>query len=212
MEEARHKNPLKRAFWIAGFFVCLVILWMLKLGVDIYFAHEDYSRIEKRSADISAQCAAATNNQIEIIKADYKIDSLNRLSTNRFFWAPVLSALERSTVDGIQVTRVAGMQTFTQQDSRNADPGSTTGETPGCTIEKISLKVQAVDTSPDEHATSKYKVSLNNCDYFSNTLKHGDDFVLGDILRLPVTTASDPSRQFVRFVLIAHFPEVRHGQ
>jgi hypothetical protein len=211
LEEARHKNPLKRAIWIAGFFVFLVLLWMLKLGGDIYFAHEDYSRIRERSADISAQYADATNNQVEIIKADYKINSLNQLSTNRFFWAPVLSALERSTVNDIRVTRVSGTQTYTQ-DSRAVPPGSGKADTPGCIVEKISLNIQAVDTSPNERATSKYKDSLNNCDYFSNILKQRDDFVLGDVLRLPATTAPDQPRQPVTFVLIAHFPEVRHVQ
>jgi len=211
-EKSRHKDPVKRAIWIASFCVSVVLIWMLKFGLDIYFSQSEFNAIEKRTGEIHAHYEAATNTLLKIAQVDQKLGALDRLTTNRFFWAPVLSALEKSTVDGIRVTRFSGAQTYTEQTPGATASGSSKTDTPGAVVEKVSLKIQAVDTSPNERASNKYKESLNNCDFFSSAFKRRDGFVLGDILRRPGTNASDPSSHFVTFVLVAHFPEARHGE
>jgi hypothetical protein len=211
-EELRLKNPVKRAVWIAGFFVSVVLIWMIKVGLDIHFTQSDYTNTEKRIAEIEAQYAKATNDLINITQKNLKIASLDRLATNRFLWAPLLGALEGTMVDHIQVIRLAGNQTYTQEAARTIGHGSSKKEIPGGILERISLNIEARDTSTDDQAWNNYKDRLDRCDYFVKTLKSPNGFVLGGILRIPVTDPSDPSGKFSTFSLDAHFPEARHSE
>ncbi|MGA2176176.1 MAG: hypothetical protein ABSH38_14465 [Verrucomicrobiota bacterium] len=211
-EELRRKDPVKRAIWIAGFFVCVVLLWMLKLQLDIYFTQNDFTSIDKRATEINAKYAAVTNNLIRTAQVDQKLAALDRLTTNRFLWAPLLNAFQKSMVEGIQITRLSGDQRYTKEDPRTIGSGSSRMTIPGGVVEKISLHIEARDMNPNEQGYTKYKENLGSCDYFLKRLKRRDGFVLDGTLSPPSADPSDPSRQFVTFALVSHFPEVRRGE
>jgi hypothetical protein len=211
-EEWRLRNPVKRAAWIAGFFVCVVLIWMLKLGLDIYFSQWSYTRIVKRSAEIAAQYVEATNNLIKIAEMDRKVAALDRLTTNRFLWAPLLNAMQQPMVDGIQLIRLSGAQKYAKENARTIGSGASKGVIAGGVLERTSLYIVAQDKSPNEQNYLKYKESLSSCDYFVKNLKSSKGFVLEGLLKPPDLNKSDPLSQFTTFVLIANFPEVRHGE
>jgi hypothetical protein len=210
-EEMRRKDPVKRAIWIAGFCVCVVLLWMLKLQLDIHFSESECSSFEKRFSDINAKYAAVTNNQIKTVQVDQKLAALDKLTTNRFLWAPLLNALQKTLVDNVQVIRLSSEQRYSKEDSRTIGSGATKIVFPGAVVEKISLTIDARDLNPAEQGYTKYKESLGNCDYFVKNLKRRDGFVL-DTLSPPSADPTDPTRQFVTFTLTSHFPEIRHGE
>src|ERR1700733_13456923 len=89
-EELRRKNPVKLAIWVSSFFVALVALFILKLQLDIGFSKKEYNSVEQQWKDNTAKYAAVTNNMAKIAEIDKKLGALDRLSTNRFFWAPRL--------------------------------------------------------------------------------------------------------------------------
>ena len=115
-------------------------------------------------------------------------------------------------VDDIRVIRVTGQQTCTKEDSGAGAGGSSKAAIPGAIVERISLTIEATDTSSNEQACHKYKESLNSCDYFLKNLKRRDGFVLGDILRPPAAGGPEASGQSSTFVLVSHFPEVRRRE
>jgi hypothetical protein len=211
-EESRRKDPVKRAIWIGSFCVCVVLLWMLKLQLDIHFSQAEYSSVEKRYAEINAKYAAVTNNQARTAQIDLKLNALDRLSTNRFLWAPLLNALQKTMAPDIQVTRLSGDQTITKEDPQVIGSGSSKKTLPGGMVERIALHIDARDTNPNEQGYNKYKETLSTCDYFGKRLKPHEGFVLDGTLSTPAADPTDPSRQFVTFSLVAHFPEVRHGE
>ena len=211
-EELRRKNPVKRAIWIGSFCVALTLIWILKLQLDISFSKKAYHEIEQSWKDDSSKYAAVTNNEIKIRVADEKLAALDRLATNRFFWAPVLNALQQTMINGIQVIRVTGSQKYTKEAPRTLGSGASKTTIPGSMDEDITLSIDAKDFNPDAQNYNKFKETLCNYDFFVKELRRRDGFILDGTLSAPTADPSDPSRQFVVFKLTSHFPEARRGE
>jgi hypothetical protein len=208
-EELRRKDPVKRGIWLAGFAISLVLLWILKLQCDIWFDQKDLSRINASWAEKKANYAAVTNNVFKMAEIDRKLAALDNLSTNRFLWAPVLNALQKSVVNDIQVTHLKGEQKYLKENSQDIGSGPTKKTIPGGEVEKISLFVDAKDCNASQQNYTKFKEALCNSDFFVKNLGRRDGFVLQGTLSLPAADPSDPSRSYITFALESHFPEVR---
>jgi hypothetical protein len=205
-EELRRKNPVKLAIWVSSFFVALVALFILKLQLDIGFSKKEYNSVEQQWKDNTAKYAAVTNNMAKIAEIDKKLGALDRLSTNRFFWAPVLNALQQTMIPDIQVVKLTGEQKYTKEDPKTIGTGATKKTIPGSVIERTALYVDAKDFNPGAQNYDKFKEALNNFDFFVSNLQRG--FILDGTLGAPTADPSDLSKQFVVFKLAAHFKDV----
>jgi hypothetical protein len=205
-EELRRKNPVKLAIWVGSFLVALVALYVLKLQLDIRFSKNAYSLVEQQWKDKTAKYAAVTNNMAKIADIDRKLAALERLSTNRFFWAPVLNALQQTVINDIQVIKVSGEQKYMKEEPRTIGSGDNKKIFPGSMVEKTTLYIDAKDYNPNAQNYDKFKETLCNFDYFVKNLQHG--FILDGTLSPPSPDPSDPSRQFVVFKLVAHLKDV----
>jgi hypothetical protein len=206
-EELRRKNPVKRAIWIGSFCVALILLWILKLQVDIEFSKSKYNSLNQSWTNNIAKYAAVTNNEVKINEADKKLAALDRLATNRFYWDPVLNALQKTMINGIQVVRVTGEQKYVKEEPRALGAEGKV-KLPGAMIERIGLYIEAKDYDPNAQNYDKFKETLCNFDFFVKHLRRRDGFIL-DSLSSPTADPSDPNRQFVLFKLTCHFPETR---
>jgi hypothetical protein len=205
-EELRRKNPVKLAIWVGGFFVALVALFILKLQLDIRFSKNAYSSVEQQWKDNISKYAAVTNNMAKIADIDKKLAALDRVSTNRFFWAPVLNALQQTVINDIQVIRVSGQQNYVKEEPRTFGSGATKMTVPGGVIEKTTLYIDAKDYNPNAQNYDKFKETLCDFDFFVKNLQHG--FILDGTLGSPTADPSDLNKQFVVFRLVAHFKDV----
>ncbi|HEX4122197.1 MAG TPA: hypothetical protein VH619_16390 [Verrucomicrobiae bacterium] len=208
-EELRRKDPVKLSIWVAGFFISLVLLWILKLQCDIWFEQKDLARINASWAEKKANYAAVTNNVFKTAEIDRKLAALDQLSTNRFLWAPVLNALQKSVVNDVQVTHLKGEQSYIKEEKRDIGSGANKKSIPGAEVEKISLFIDAKDCNASQQNYTKFKEALCTSDYFLKSLGRRDGFVLEGTLSLPAADPSDPSRSYITFALSSHFPEVR---
>jgi hypothetical protein len=211
-EEMRRKNPVKLAIWIGSFLVALVLLFILKLQLDIRFSKKTYSEIELSWKGNTARYAAVTNNMAKMGQMDRKLAALDRLSTNRFFWAPVLNALQQTMIDGIQVIRVTGVQKYIKEDSHMLGTGAAAKRMPASVNESNSLFIDAKDFNPNAQNYNKFKETLCNFDFFAKNLGRKDGFVLDGTLSAPTVEGSDLNRQFVVFKLASHWPGVRRDE
>jgi hypothetical protein len=211
-EELRRKNPVKRAIWIGGFLVCVVLLWVTKLQLDIFYEQKTYNGIEAEWKNKTAKYTAVTSERDKIADVNGKLAQLESLSTNRFLWAPVLNALQKAMVDNVQVTRLKGDQTYVMEEGHDLGSGSTRRHIPGAMIEKVSLTIEAKDLRPTEQNYTKFKESLCTYDFFAKRLQRRDGFVMDGILGALTVDPVDPSKQFVTFTLASHFPEVRRNE
>jgi hypothetical protein len=202
--ELRRKDPVKRGIWVGGFLVCVVILWIAKLQLDISFEKHNYNRLDDEWKGQMSRYSTVTNAQARTSNIDQKLAALDELSTNRFLWAPVLNALQKTVVDNVQVTHLEGDDTLVREDDRVI--GSR--RIPGGMIEKISLSIQAKDLKPSEENYTRYKEALSSFDFFAKKLQQRDGFVMDGVLGPLTVDPVDPSKQFVTFTLATHFPEV----
>jgi len=211
-EEMRRKNPVKLAIWIGSFLVAVVLLWILKLQLEIGVSKNTYSTIEQSSHDNAKRYAAVTNNIGRTAQMERKLAALDRLETNRFFWAPVLNALQQTMIDGIQFIRITGVQRYGKEDAKTVGGGANAKRVPGTTIELVSLYIEAKDFHPNLENYNKFKETLCNYGFFARNLGRKDGFILDGTLSAITVEAADPSRQFVTFKLASHWPEIRRSE
>jgi hypothetical protein len=211
-EEMRRKNPVKLAIWIASFCVVVVLLWILELQLEIGVSKKTSNALEQSWKDNTARYAAVTNNMAKMAQLDRKLTALDRLATNRFFWAPILNALQQTMISDIQVIRLTGVQKYEKEDARMVGTGATAKRIPGQMAETTSLFIDAKDFNPNAQNYNTFKETLCNFDFFVKSLGRKDGFILDGTLSAPTVEASDPNRQFVTFRLASHWPEVRRGE
>jgi hypothetical protein len=209
--EMRRKDPVKRGIWIGSFLVCVVMMWIGNLEWKIILERHDYNSIEADWKTNMTKYSTVTNEKARILEVDLKLAQLDALATNRFLWAPVLNALQKTMVDNVQFTRLSGDQTYIKEDGRDVVIGGNHHYVPGATIEKVSLSIAAKDLKPSEESYDKYKKSLSTFDFFAKHLQ-GQGFIMDGILGQLTVDPVDPNKQFVTFTLAAQFPEARHSE
>lgn len=213
-EEARRRDPVKLSIWIGGFIVCLVALWIFKLQLDLLFANRAFRAEEKAWGNIQKPYFEALTNRAAITRMEIKLADLNRLSTNRFLWGTFLDALQQVSVEKVVVKNIKGIQVF------HVDPGAPsktvngkkTPVIPAFSVERCSVEIRGCDYAVEEQNYSRYKERLNQLPYFLTHLGANEGFTLSGSLGQPTSDPQDPSRQFVNFTLICHFPEVRRNE
>ena len=156
--------------------------------------------------------SAVTNEQARIGDVGRKLGELDSLSTNRFLWAPVLNALQKTMIDQVQITRLVGNQVFVREEAHDISGGSNRVHIPEAMVEKVSLSLEAKDLKPDDQSYTKFKENLCAFDFFAKRLQRRDGFVMDGILGPRTGDPVDPNKQFVTFTLTSHFPEVRRRE
>jgi hypothetical protein len=211
-EERRRNHPIKRAAWVAGFFVSVMLLWLLDLQLAINLSQMKSRGLEKRFAAVKAKDASAKTDLRASAEMVQKLAALDKLAANRFLWAPLLNALQKIMIDDIQVTRLTGEQKFTREASRTFGAGARKVVVPACVEERDSVAIEARDKSSDEQSYLKFKESLSRADYFVRNLRSRDGFILEGVLKIPSSNRPGASNQFTTFVLRSHFPAVRREE
>jgi hypothetical protein len=204
-EELRRKNPIKLAIWVGSFFAVAVVLWIVKIQLDINFSKKEYAHLEQTWKDKVSKYQAVTNNMAKIAEIDKKLGALDQLSTNRFFWAPVLNALQQTVINDIQLVKISGEQKITKEETKVSGTGAGTKVVAGGTIERVTLYVDAKDYNPNAQNYDKFKETLSNFDFFVKNLQRG--FVLDGTLSSPTVDPTDLNKQFVVFKLVGHFKD-----
>lgn len=207
-EEKRRKDPVKRGAWIGAFCVVLVALWAFKIQLDIKNAKDQFNTEETNWKREEARYTAVTNSIARTVEIDHKLSELDRLTTNRFLWAPVLNALQKSVISTVAVTHFRGEQGYTTEESHMS------GKTyiPAVVTEHIKVTIEAHDNNPSDQAYNKYKEALNQSPYFERHIGRKDSFVIEGTLSPITVDPNDPAHQFLTFTLASRFPEVRRGE
>jgi hypothetical protein len=211
-EEMRRRDPVKRAIWICGFVIFLVVLWIAKIQMDIVFENSKLKNIDAELASKKDKYAAVTNNQARIGDITRKLTALENLTTNRFLWGNVLNALQQTVVDQVQVTRVDGSQLIAQEDGQTIGSGAAKKTLPPAAVEKITLTIDAKDLNPNLQNYAAYKNKLSNFEFFLKHLGRRDGFVMDGVLSPLTADPMDSNSVFQSFTLDSHFPDVRHTE
>jgi len=212
-EDLRRRDPVKRAVWIGGFLVCVVLLWCGKLQFDIWREGMTRTRMERDWTIKEPKYKALVATVEKAQRLNALLNGLDRYSTNRFLWANTLNAIQHGTIEDIQVTRIRGEQTFdiaNAENSTNTTPnGPVITHKPAASTEKIRLTVEARDFNNQNQTWTKYKETLAKEAYFKRHLRQGEGFVLDGTQSAPMRDPFDPTHEYVSFSLVTRLPEVK---
>lgn len=101
-EEARRRDPVKRALWAGGILVLGALGWVVMLQMQVKAARSELETLEgslKRTEESTAQTKLASKMADEI---ESRSKALDRYATNRFLWANALDAIQHVTVENIR--------------------------------------------------------------------------------------------------------------
>ena len=196
-EEMRRKDPVKRAIWIGAFAIFVVLLCSATLQFKIIVAKSEASRLNASWKDIEKKVKEVADHRTRARDLEKKLAALDQFTTNRMLWAPVLDALQRASVEGVEVARLQTEQTYTQNDGTGAV------KVPSAT-ERIILKIEGRDYSPQVGSqVPRFKQALAGSPYFEGALQKSNT------VQLTSQTApqADLGRTFVGFGFKMFFEE-----
>ena len=204
-EEMRRKDPVKRAVWIGGFAVFLVLLCAATLQFKIIVAKSEISTLQRSWKSIEKQVTEINGHRNNARELEQKLSALNQFTTNRMLWAPALNAFQYTPVDGVQLVRVHAEQTFTANEaSRPAPDAKGAPSKPATVTEKTALTIEGRDFSarPGDQVP-RFKQTLASYPYFESALQKTN--------KIQLTSQTAPQmefgRSFVGFELKLFFEE-----
>src|SRR6185295_11733518 len=112
-EDLRRKDPVKRALWVGGFIVFLVLLWSSTLQLKVMTSKNNLTGLESKWTSIEKGYEQVVNIRKQFTEVEQKLVALQQLTTNRFLWGTTLDALQKTIVDDVQFVRNKGEQSFT---------------------------------------------------------------------------------------------------
>jgi len=206
-EEMRRKDPVKRAAWIGGFFVFLVLLFAVTLQFKIIVAKSEVSNLQSNWKGIEQKVKEVNEHRTRTRELEQKLAALDQFATNRMLWASVLNALQHTGVEGVQLVRVHTEQSFTLQDpaaSSTTPPPAGTKPKPATATERIVVTLDGRDYSPSPGSqVPKFKQSLATSPFFDSVLQKTNT------IQLTSQTApqADMGRSYVGFGFKLFFEE-----
>ena len=210
-EDARRRDPFKRSIWVAGFVVCLVLLWGLSLFLKIAWAKAEVAGSTTKWETIAKSVKQVETNQRMVSEIDGKLTALTQFTTNRFLWANCLEALQQTWVEDIQLLQLKSEQTFTQNEPpklpANASPAVLAiTKTGGSATERITISLSGRDFSPRVGVqVPRYIQGLSGAPFFQQQLQKTNSVQLTSLSAPQV----EPQRKtaYVVFGLKLNFQE-----
>jgi predicted RNase H-related nuclease YkuK (DUF458 family) len=111
-EEARRRDPVKRAIWAGASVVGLSVLYCVWLQFQLGVAQASLANDLIRQQKIEADAKSVRADRLRISEIDARKVKLLSYATNRFYWASALDALQRTSVEGVQVITLEGTHSY----------------------------------------------------------------------------------------------------
>ena len=205
-EDLRRRDPVKRAVWVGGLLVSLMLIWSLSIQFKAILAKQELSKIEGVMAAEKAEHQVVQEDLLKLSETTNKLGALQSLSGNRLLNGTVLNAFQQCVVDDIHLTRLKIEQQYavTEEVKAKTNANRVTPGKPATVTEKIITTVDARDfsTSPGDEQVNKYKEKLAAHPYFQSVLGKTNEVRL---LILSRPTSTPEGIPYVDFSL-----EIRH--
>lgn len=209
-EETRRRDPVKRALWLAGLLVALILAWSSSLQLKSILDHSEVGRLEATISSHSSEYQLVLDNQTRTADIKQRLAGLRQLSANRFLNGNLLNALQQTTFDEVQLLRLRVEQlytTFAGTKSRTNESGVFVPGKPASATENTLLTLEGADSSfnPGD-GLNKYREALARNPYFKQMLVKTNGITLKN-LAAPEISALTGKRSVI-FTLECHYPEI----
>lgn len=206
-EDLRRRDPVKRAIYASAFLISMSLVWTSSLFLNVMLEKNQMTRVNNAIMMKTNIYAKVVFTRKSIAEAKQKVKGLEQLTAVRFLQGNLLNALQQTTVDGVQLLRIAVDEKYfitlpvpPKTNNNKVIPGR-----PGLAREKILVLLEARDSSqnPGEQR-QKFKDALANHSYFKEMLDKTNGVELSNLS--PPQTGPD-GRMFQLFTLRCNFQE-----
>jgi hypothetical protein len=208
-EEARRRDPVKRTAWVAALIIVLILAWSSSLQLKAILVHSEVSRLEGQISSHNDEYKVVLDNQNKTADLKNKLQALRSLSANRLLQANLLNALQKTTVDDVQLLRLRVDQSYAYfegtKSHTNDDNVLVPGKLPTST-ERILLTLEGVDTSANPgDQVNNYKSALATNAFLKEVLLKTNGISLKNLA--PPQVSPLTGKRSVIFTLECRYPE-----
>src|SRR4029453_13596427 len=137
-EQWRRRDPTKRALWVAGGAVALMLAWSSSLQLKAILGKTEVTRLQAQMQSKTNNYASVLLKQQRLTLAQSRMGALLQMATNRFMHATVLDQLQKVANENIELLRVRTTQ--------NHERRETAGKTKSVqVVENTTLTLEARD-------------------------------------------------------------------
>jgi uncharacterized protein YdbL (DUF1318 family) len=208
--DARRRDPVKRAMWVAALLIVLILVWSSSLQLKAILVKSEVNRLEGQISSHASEYQVVLANQNKTSEIKHKLDALRRLSATRLLNGTLLNALQQTTVDDVQLLRLRVDQLYTLVEgtkTRTNEAKVVIKGKPPTVTEKTLLTLDGADCSgnPGDQLT-KYKDALGVNAYFKEMLVKTNGINLKNLA--PPQIIQSIGKRGVVFTLECRYPEV----
>lgn len=209
-EELRRRDPVKRAVILGVACVAVMAVVSLAIQSQVMSTNHKADAFSQRIQAITNDYAGVMADHDRLQQLNLNIRGLDILAAERFLNGTLLNSLQKVYVDNVQLIHLHAEQNYTLTEEVKSKPSATPGAPkvtkPATSTEKITLLIEARDTSanPGEQVT-KFKDALGRNSYFLKLLGTNNQMRL--VNRSPPQLQPDTGRLGVQFTLEARLPE-----
>ncbi len=209
LEDLRRRDPVKRAILLGAFLGVAMLAWSGWLQARAFKDKLALNALETRIHSHTNEYQVVMENKKKLDDINQKLSSLHRLTTARLLNGNILNALQHTIVDDVQLLRLKTLHEYVTTEEVKAKTnsvGRVTPSKPATITEKITLTLEAKDSSPNPgDQVNKYLESLADCSYFQKFLGKTN------AVRLKEYGNKQPGgegvKPYVPFTLECRFPE-----
>jgi len=214
-EDARRRDPVKRAALVAGALILVVMLWSGSVFWQVHKAQGELRQQQGRWNQNEKEFTRVTVERKEMLDAEAKLDKLNRVATNRFMVAPFLNALQQTIVpplaNNIQLEFLRLAHSFENVPAVPASKDKKIPAKPAGVLQRTVMNLRARDYgNPGDANYNKLKKDLLEQSYFKSVLQKDGVRLTGT--PTPVVTPDDPTKSYYQFTLECRFQEVKRDE
>ncbi len=200
-EELRRKDPVKRAIAVGVLLVLAMLVWCSSLQLKSMIVKSELGHLQTEINRRTNDFAQATENNRKLADVSRKLESLQRLGSNRLLYGTLLDALQQTVIPDVRLMRMRVEQAYVLAEGTkaktNADriiPGK-----PATATERIVVTLEAKDSSANPgDQVNKFKQAVADCNYFRSALGKTNEVRL---------TSLSPPQPSIHFTLECRFPE-----
>jgi hypothetical protein len=209
-EEERRRDPVKRTAWVAALIIVLILVWSSSLQLKAILVNSEVSRLEDQINSRTNEYRGILDEQNKVADINRKLSELRRLSANRLLQGTLLNALQKTTVDDVQLLRLRVDQTYVCVEGTKARTNENNVLIPGKpprSTEKILLTLEGTDSSANPgDQLNKYKDSLATNAYLMQVLLKTNGISLKNLA--PVQVSPINGKRSVNFTLECRYPDI----
>jgi type IV pilus assembly protein PilM len=199
--ELRSRDPMRRGYAIAASLIALMAIWYSVIFFRVSRTDKAASQLTEDLKKIQPQFSTADAQVKKMTEISGTLQELQRLSKNRFLWAPALNALQYTVVPNFEIVHLQISQQIIQT---KGSPAATNANVvvpkqAGENIEQTIFTIQAKSSAKPSAAESFMK-ALEESAWFRDNLRSEEPIRLKESQAAQVDP-NDTNKLSIRFTV-----------